>query len=140
VHLQLHGTVGIGGAIEHRAAQARRERLEELHRAQGGLAALAQLRTVVGTGKQALVLTQGVFDLGVAGQGGIVMDAEPCRGLELGLVVIADAALGHQAGGLMRQLVAALTGLRGCMLTGSMHDRYSLATCTAMYTGDVTGG
>ncbi len=38
------------------------------------------------------------------------MDAEALRGLELGLVVVADAALGHQPGGLEGEVLAAFAG------------------------------
>ena len=42
------------------------------------------------------------------------MDAEPLRGLELGLVVVAHATLGHQPGGFVGKPLAALAdaGLR----------------------------
>ena len=49
------------------------------------------------------------------------MDAEPAGGLQLGLVVVADAAFGHQAGGFVGEAVAPLAGLAGSMLTGAMH-------------------
>ena len=38
------------------------------------------------------------------------MDAKPLRGLELGLVVVADAAFGHQPRRLERQVLAAFAG------------------------------
>ncbi|GHE30084.1 hypothetical protein GCM10007167_10040 [Vulcaniibacterium thermophilum] len=46
------------------------------------------------------------------------MDAEPLGGLELGLVVVADAAFGHQARRLVGQSLAALAGARLRVLLG----------------------
>src|SRR5690606_20930965 len=51
-----------------------------------------------------------VLDLAVARQRGVVVDAQPLRRLELGLVVVADAALGHQPGRFRGQALPALAG------------------------------
>ncbi len=102
--------------------------MQELQCTHRGLAAALQFVAVLGPGEQPLVLAQGVFDLGVAGQGGIVVDAEPAGGLQLGLVVVADAAFGHQAGGFVGEAVAPLAGLAGSMLTGAMHAMTPVAT------------
>ena len=102
--------VGVGGAVQHRTDQPRLEVAEELQRAQGGLASASQLGGLVAGGEQALALAQRILDLAVARQGRIVMDAEPLRGLELGLVVVADATLGHQPRGFMGELLAAFAG------------------------------
>ena len=56
------------------------------------------------------------------------MDAEPAGGLQLGLVVVADAAFSHQAGGFVGEAVAPLAGLAGSMLAGAMHAMTPVAT------------
>src|SRR6185312_12410084 len=71
--------------------------------------------------EQSLVFAQRVFDLAIARQRGVVMDAKPVGGLELGLVEVANAALGHQSRGLMGETVPAFARARFGMLTGAMH-------------------
>src|SRR5690606_38417650 len=96
--------------LQHRADQARLEVAEELQRAQRGLAAATDFRRLVAAEEQPLVFAQRVLDLAVARQRGVVADAQPLRGLELGLVEVAHAALGHQPGGLVGQPLAAFAG------------------------------
>ena len=71
-----------------------------------------ELCRLVRSQEQALVLAQRFLDLAVRWQGGLVGDPEPLRRLAPGLVVIAQAALGHQAGGLVRHLLATLAAAR----------------------------
>src|SRR5690606_25271892 len=97
------------------------ERGEELHRLQRRLAPRLQRLVASRAGKQALVLAQGLFDLLVARQRGIVMDPQPLRGLELGLVVVTDAGLADQPRGLVGQLLAALAGADLGVLAGMLH-------------------
>jgi len=134
VQLQLHRTVGVGGAVQHRSAQAWCEAVQEFQRTQAGLAALSQLRAMPGAGEQALVLAQGVFDLGIARQRGIVVDAQSPGRFQLGLVVIADSAFGHQPRRLVCKPVAAFAGLALGMLTGPMHERFSPCTTCPDFT------
>src|SRR3546814_6354226 len=104
-----------------RADQARVEAGEELQRAHRVLAAHAQAGALVVAEEQALVLAQRVLDLAVARQRGVVVDAQAGGGLELGLVVVADAAFGHQPRGLVGEAVATFAGARFGVLTGAMH-------------------
>ncbi|WP_430539162.1 DUF6053 domain-containing protein [Lysobacter enzymogenes] len=124
VQVQRDRAARVGGALEHRADQARFEAGEELHRPQRGLAALAQAVGVLAL-EQALVLAQRVLDLAVGRQRGVVEDAEPLGGLELGLVVVAVAAFGHQPGRLVGDAPAALAGaglrMLVCVLSGLVH-------------------
>ena len=113
--------MGVGGAVQHRADQARFERGEELQRAQRGLAASAHLGHLSIAQEQPLVLAQRVLDLAVARQRRILVDAEAFGGLELGLVEVADAAFDHQAGGLVGQSVAAFTQAGLGVLAGAVH-------------------
>src|SRR5690606_13664816 len=94
---------------------------EELQRAQRGFAAGAQVMRLAVAEEQALVFAQRVLDLAVARQRGIVVDAEPLGGLALGLVEVADAALGHQSRGLVGQAGAALPGAGFGVLAGAVH-------------------
>src|SRR6478672_2828280 len=110
VDVQGDRGIGIGGAVQDRADQPRLEVAEELQRALRGLAAAAQRARLVVGGEQSLVLAQRILDLAVAGQRRIVMDAEPLGGLELGLVVVADTALGHQPGSFVGETLAAFAG------------------------------
>src|SRR3546814_13437477 len=71
--------------------------------------------------EQALVFAQRILDLAVARQRGVVVDAQAGGGLELGLVVVADAAFGHQPRGLVGEAVATFAGARFGVLTGAMH-------------------
>ncbi|MNI82001.1 hypothetical protein D3C73_1386670 [compost metagenome] len=72
-------------------------------------------------GKQPLVLAQGLFYLDVAGQRGIVVDAEAAGGLEFGLVEVADSAFGHQPGGFVGEAMTPFAGLAGSMLVSAVH-------------------
>src|SRR5690606_21417902 len=143
VDMQGDRGIGIGGAFQHRTDQARLEIAEELQRAQRGLAAATDLGGLAATEEQALVFAQRVLDLAVARQRGVIKDAEPLRGLELGLVEVADAAFGHQPGGLVGQALAAFAGagLRMGMrmglgvLAGVRHRGSPGTTCA-----DCTGG
>src|SRR5690606_37910043 len=137
MQVQRDGRVVVGRAFKHRAHQARLERGEELQRAQGSFAAHLQRG---GSGialEQPLVLAQRVLDLAVAGQRRIVVDAQPFGGLQLGLVVVADAADGHQPCGLVREPIATLAGacLRVCMRVGAglLHWRTSARGLSRLY-------
>ena len=112
VAVQVQGDRGIGvrRALQHRSDQAWLEVAEELQRAQCRFAAAAHFGGLVVAEEQPLVFAQRVLDLAVARQRGVVMDAEPLRGLELGLVIVADPALCHQPGGFEGQVLATLAG------------------------------
>ena len=112
MHMQGDCGMGIGGALEYGPNQARGEVAEELQRPQPGLAAETHLGDLLIALEQALVLAQCLLDLPVARQGGVIDDAQPLRGLELGLVVVKDAAFGDQPGGLVGQLLTAFAGSR----------------------------
>ena len=73
------GELRVGGAVEHRADQARLESREEIQRPQRGLAPLAQPAGLLSPLEQALVLAQRVLDLAVARQRGVVVDAQALR-------------------------------------------------------------
>ena len=68
--------------------------------------------------EQALILAQRILDLAIARQRGVVVDAEPLRGLELGLVEVADAAFGHQPGRFVGEAVATFADAGLGVLTG----------------------
>ena len=53
------------------------------------------------------------------------MDAQALGGLALGLVVIADAAFGHQPRGLVGEAVAAFAGAGLGVLAGVVHGASS---------------
>ena len=122
MQVQLDRRVLVRAAIEHATDQPRLERGEELQRLQGGLALPQQ---AIGLGlpgtEQALVFGQGFLDLAIARQGGVFEDAQPLGGLELGLVEVADAVLGHQPGGFVRKPVAALAQTGFSVLACMMH-------------------
>lgn len=128
VHVHVHGGVGIGGTFKHRTDQPGRERGQELHRAQRGLAPPTQARHVRLADEQALVLAQCVLDFAVAGQGSIVVGM-PSRLAALSLAsVVADAALGHQPGGFVRQSQTALAGAGFGVSTGVVHGKPRVET------------
>src|SRR3546814_10123544 len=94
---------------------------EELQRPQRGLAAQAQAGAVAVAEEQALVFAQRILDLAVARQRGVVVDAQAGGGLELGLVVVADAAFGHQPSGFVGEAPPAFARARFGVLAGAVH-------------------
>ena len=123
VELQLHRCVGVRSAVEHRADETGVERREEFQRAQRGVATLTQCVDLRFALEQALVFAQCVFDLAIARQRGVVVDAQALRGLEFGLMEIADAAFGDEPGGFMGEPCASLAGLRFGVLAGVVHGQ-----------------
>src|SRR3546814_442726 len=71
--------------------------------------------------EQALVFAQRILDLAVARQRGVVVDAQAGGGLELGLVVVADAAFGHQPRGFVGEAPPAFARARFGVLAGAVH-------------------
>jgi hypothetical protein len=120
VQMQRDWGMGIGSSVQHRSDQARVEIGKKLQRAQGRFAAFAQAGGLRVGQEQALVFAQRILDLAIARQRGIVVDAEPLRGLELGLVEVADAAFGHQPGRLVGEAVATFADACLGVLTGMM--------------------
>src|SRR5690606_24720383 len=94
---------------------------EELHGAGRGLAPHPHRVGLRRAEEDALVLAQRLLDLLVARQRGLVVDAQAAGGLAPGLVVVADAALGHQPRRLVGEPAAAfaLPGFR--MLARAAH-------------------
>jgi hypothetical protein len=73
--------------------------------------------------KQTLVFAQGVFDLAVARQGGIIVDTEAMRGFEFRLMKVADAAFRDESCGLMRNAMTAFAGFGLGVLVCVVHGQ-----------------
>jgi hypothetical protein len=121
VEVQRDRRIGVRGAIKHGPDQARIEAREEFQGAQRRFPSQPQASGLRVTLEQALVLAQRIFDFAVAWQRSVIDDAQARGGLELGLVVVADAAFGHQPRGLVRQAVAAFADAGFGMLAGVVH-------------------
>src|SRR3546814_2149721 len=67
------------------------------------------------------IFAQRILDLAVARQRGVVVDAQAGGGLELGLVVVADAAFGHQPRGFVGEAPPAFARARFGVLAGAVH-------------------
>ncbi len=101
--MQLHVRVLGGRAAQHRTDQPRGEPRQLTHGPQRRGALRVQGFGVGVAAEQALVFHQGHFDLGVLRQHCAVGDAVAFGGLALGDQEVADAVLGHDSGGFLRE-------------------------------------
>ena len=102
--VQLHLRVLGGRAAQHGTDQARLKLAQVAHGAERRAALSVQRFRVRLAAEQALVFGESDLDFGILRQhGGAVRDAEAFRGFALGREEVADAVLGHDARGFLRQ-------------------------------------
>src|SRR3546814_19901329 len=88
------------------------------------------------------VCSSDLLDLAVARQRGVVVDAQAGGGLELGLVVVADAAFGHQPRGFVGEAPPAFARARFGVLAGAVHvaSRQEIRAACTTCAVEVDGG